>query len=248
VAGVSLSCVYAPAQVAPHGPSRKGTPATDFEAIMGFAQSRAALKVAAPPIIKHVLSVLAFHACEDCGLAWPGVKLLALETGLAERTVRDTLVTLRSMPALVTVVSYAQGGRGRTTEYVVIPSVARLSTSDCGKCAKRCAVQQGLTSSGRLKGAPQRKETLRTTAYQPSIEHRTISDEPASGPAASGPNGPEVEPRNSPRPRSDNPEDGQAPRATQSAAEACAEAIRVLTHGRPAMPGTGRNRKPEATP
>ena len=214
---------------------------------MGFRQSAAALKVTAPPIVKHVLSVLAFHACEDCGLAWPGVKLLAIETGLAERTVRDTLVTLRSMPTLVTVVSYATGGRGRTTEYVVMPSVARLSTSDCGKCAKRCAAQQGLTTTGRLKGAPQRKETLRTTAYQPSVEHRTISDEPASGPAAPAPDGSGVEPRNPPGPRSDQPSDRQPPTLPQSAAEACAEAIRVLTRRSHAMPGTGRNRKPEAT-
>jgi hypothetical protein len=214
---------------------------------MGFRQSAAALKATAPPIVKHVLSVLAFHACEDCGLAWPGVSLIARETGLTERPVKDALVSLRSRPDLVTVHAYSKGGRGRTTEYVVMPSVARLSTSECGKCAKRCSKQHSLTIPERLNGAPQRNETVLKTALQPSVEHRTISDEPASGPAAPVPDGPGVEPRNPPVPRSDQPSDRQPPTLPQSAAEACAEAIRVLTRGSHAMPGTGRNRKPEAT-
>jgi hypothetical protein len=251
VAGVSLSCVYAPAQVAPHGPSRKGTPATDFEAIMGFAQEKAALAIKLPHGVKHVLQCLAFRACGTCGHARPSVPLLALDTGMSERAVRDALVELRQRPDLLAVWAYSKGGRGRTTEFIVMPALAKLSTMDCadwGKHSNTLRQLPGIDNSVTPKPGKIGSETLRQTAYHPSIHTHPSGGEPASGHAAPAPDGSGVEPRNPPGPRSDHPSDGQPPTLPQSAAEACAEAIRVLTRGRPAVPGTGRNRKPEATP
>lgn len=82
---------------------------------------------------KFVLVALADHACEICGLTWPGVSRLARETGLAERTVQDALKALTAANHLA-IRSYPKGGRGRTTEYIVLPGVTVLSTAPCAKC------------------------------------------------------------------------------------------------------------------
>jgi hypothetical protein len=218
---------------------------------MGFAQERATLAVKLPHAVKHVLQCLAFRACGTCGHARPSVPLLALDTGMSERAVRDALVELRQRPDLLAVWAYSKGGRGRTTEFIVMPALAKLSTMDCGDWGKHSNTlrhAQGLAVKELSKPCNPGSETLRRTAYHPSIHTHPSGDEPASGPAAPAPNGSGVEPRNPPGPRSDHPSDRQPPTLPQSAAEACAEAIRVLTRGSHAMPGTGRNRKPEATP
>jgi hypothetical protein len=218
---------------------------------MGFAQEKAVMGLKLPPGVKHVLQCLAFRACGTCGHARPSVPLLALDTCMSERAVRDALVILRGRPELVTVWAYSKGGRGRTTEFIVMPALAKLSTMDCadwGKHSNTLRHVQGIDSSVTPKPGKIGSETLRQTSYPPSVHPHPSGDEPASGPAAPVPGGPGVEPRNPPGPRYDNPEAGQPPTLPQSAAEACAEAIQALTRGRPAVPGTGRNRRPEATP
>jgi hypothetical protein len=268
--------VRTPAQVIAHGLPRKGAPdPLNWGDEMGFAQERAALAVKLPHAVKHVLQCLAFRACGTCGHARPSVPLLALDTGMSERAVRDALVELRQRPDLLAVWAYSKGGRGRTTEFIVMPALAKLSTMDCGDWGKHSNtlrhVQglaklstmdcgdwgkhsntlrhvQGLAVKELSKPCNPGSETLRRTAYHPSIHTHPSGGEPASEPAAPAPDGSGVEPRNPPGPRSDYPSDQQPPTLPQSAAEACAEAIRVLTRGSRAMPGTGRNRKPEATP
>lgn len=218
---------------------------------MGFAQSRAALRAQLPPGPKNVLNVLAFYACEQCGHARPGVALLMLNTGLGKRGVQLGLEALRSRPDLLRVYRYPKGGRGVTTEYVVMPEVAKLSTENCTfleKHSKTVHSVHGLTIPGPVKGALRGVKRVNQDAYHPSVQHHPSARAPASGPAAPAPNGSGVDPHNSPGPRCDKPIDRQPPTLPQSAAEACAEAIRVLTRGSHAMPGTGRKRKPEATP
>ncbi len=108
---------------------------------MGFAQERAALRVQLHHVHKHVLQVLAWHACQHCGLSRPGVWLICAETGLAERAVRDALKVLRTHQGengkldLARPWRYAKGGKGLTTEYVVMPEVAKFSPDQCAKCA-----------------------------------------------------------------------------------------------------------------
>lgn len=164
---------------------------------MGFRQQAAALKIQLPPGPKNVLNVLAFHACDLCGRAWPGVPTLALETGLSPRAVKDALAELRDKPELVTIYRYSKGGRGVSTEYIVIPAVAKLSTADCGRCSNRTDtvhMAHPLTNAGPGNGANSVFETVRQTYHQQSIQPQQSGGEPASEPAAASPNGLGVEP------------------------------------------------------
>jgi hypothetical protein len=86
-----------------------------------------------PAAQKFVLVALGDHACEGCGLTWPGISRLMKETALSERTIQDALKALVSAGHL-RIRSYPRGGRGRTTEYIVLPSLTVLSTPPCGKC------------------------------------------------------------------------------------------------------------------
>lgn len=88
-----------------------------------------------PGPVKVVLMVLASRACRFCGLTWPGTKNLLLECGLGETRLRDSLETLvRDPRGLLKIHAYPKGGRGRATEYVVMPGLIELSTAPCGKC------------------------------------------------------------------------------------------------------------------
>jgi Helix-turn-helix domain len=103
-----------------------------------------------PAPTKFVLFLLADHACETCGYAWPGVKCLMQESGLKETTVRGALDRLRDA-GLINVHGYSTGGRGRATEYVVLPALPELSTAPCGECRgklKRLRVAKGIDDSG----------------------------------------------------------------------------------------------------
>ena len=164
---------------------------------MGFRQQAAALKIQLPPSPKNVLNILAFHACDLCGRAWPGVPTIALETGLSPRAVQDALKELRDRPELVTVYRYPKGGRGVSTEYLVMPAVAKLSTADCSRCGNRTDtmhVAHPLTSAEHEKGANQGSKRVRQTYHQQSVQPQQSGGEPASEPAATGPDGPGVEP------------------------------------------------------
>jgi hypothetical protein len=82
---------------------------------------------------KLVLVALAKTACKTCGLGWPGVKWIARKTGMKETSIRAALEVLRSRD-LIQIHGYATGGRGRSTEYVVLPGLFELSTAPCGEC------------------------------------------------------------------------------------------------------------------
>jgi hypothetical protein len=197
---------------------------------MGFRQQAAALKIQLPPSPKNVLNILAFHACDLCGRAWPGVPTIALETGLSPRAVQDALKELRDRPELVTVYRYPKGGRGVSTEYLVMPAVAKLSTADCSRCGNRTDtlhVAHPLTSAEHEKGANQGSKRVRQTYHQQSVQPQQSGGEPASEPAATGPDGPGVEPN---PPGSRFPD--SAPQAPQTAAEVTAyvKAISARLH------------------
>ena len=105
---------------------------------MGFEHEREAWGLELPTTTKVVLLRLAWHACERCGLAWPGVPSIAKATGCGETAIRASLRQLEAR-GLISPRAYATGGRGRTTEYVVLPYLAGLSTSPCGKCVENLA-------------------------------------------------------------------------------------------------------------
>lgn len=200
---------------------------------MGFPQARAALRIQLPPGPKGVLNVLAFYACELCGHARPGVALLMLNTGLGERAVRQALEDLRGRPELLRVYRYPKGGRGVTTEYIVMPEVAKVSTADCRFLelhTKTLHHAQGKAPTG--SGNPARKgsKTLHQTQDHPSVQpHPSSSAAPNSAEAApdgtasagdrsaTGPHGPGVEPPHPTPPLSEPPNPPTAPRTPEEA-------------------------------
>lgn len=88
------------------------------------------------PGAKSVLLVLADRACGTCGLCWPGVNKIAEWTEMGPTSIRKALDTLRER-GLIIASGYETGGRGRTTEYVVLPHLPGLSTAPCVECVKR---------------------------------------------------------------------------------------------------------------
>lgn len=80
-----------------------------------------------------LLLAYARHACQNCGLCWPGNVRLQLLTGMGRTTI--TAVARRLVDAgHLRVHAYARGGRGMATEYVVLPKELALSTAPCAKC------------------------------------------------------------------------------------------------------------------
>lgn len=106
------------------------------------------------PHPKLVLIALANRACEDCGFAWPGLKYLQRKTHLGETTITGALRFLLAS-GLVRVHRYPHGGRGRTTEYVVLEQFFKFSTAPCGECVQkqeRGRVAGGFGKTGRVAG------------------------------------------------------------------------------------------------
>jgi hypothetical protein len=81
---------------------------------------------------KLVLLAQADHACEYCGLAWPGLTLLAEKTGIGKTALREALERLVGL-GLLQVHSYGQGGRGCSTVYHVLPALPG-AVAPCPKC------------------------------------------------------------------------------------------------------------------
>jgi hypothetical protein len=103
---------------------------------VSFAHLGAVAKLILPAGPKLVLYQLADLACDTCGLAWPGLSYLIEHTGMQSRSVSGALASLRNTGHVV-VHRYATGGRGRSTEYVVLPGLMKLSPAPCGECGKR---------------------------------------------------------------------------------------------------------------
>jgi hypothetical protein len=88
------------------------------------------------PGSKAVLYCLADLACDRCGRAWPGVEFIARRTEMGKTGVRKALDDLKAA-GLITVHAFPSGGRGRATEYIVLPQLPKLSTAPCVECGER---------------------------------------------------------------------------------------------------------------
>jgi len=88
------------------------------------------------PPTRALLFVLSDCACEICGLAWPGMKLLETLTLLGHTRLRQSVRELVNS-GLVVIHAYPTGGRGRTTEYIVLPHMENLAQAPCVECRKR---------------------------------------------------------------------------------------------------------------
>jgi hypothetical protein len=87
---------------------------------------------------KLVLLALADHACDECGLAWPGIPRLATRTGIGATTLREDLQALTDA-GLLEIRRYPRGGRGRATEYVVLGPLVPVAQTACPTCARNLA-------------------------------------------------------------------------------------------------------------
>jgi hypothetical protein len=112
----------------------------------------AALSLELPKALKLLLYDLAIRACPRCGLTWPGIPNLMRSTGMGETLLRETLGELSGPDRkLIVTHRYPSGGRGRATEYIVLPQHTDLSTAPCGECQSRMKTPRtagGMTTSG----------------------------------------------------------------------------------------------------
>ncbi len=92
-----------------------------------------------------LLLAYARHACQNCGLCWPGNERLQILTGMGRSSIKATAAQLVAAGHL-RIHAYPRGGRGMTTEYVVLPKVLGLSTAPCGKCVDN--LKTGRTATG----------------------------------------------------------------------------------------------------
>jgi len=126
---------------------------------MSVSAVNLAAPIAIPTGPKVTLYTLAAHSCQFCGLTWLGNRRMQAETGLGESSLRHALKHLVNA-GLVLVHAYPQGGRGRATEYIVLPDIprgdTRLSPAPCGKCqfnqikaAPRTGFEKDATHKGR---------------------------------------------------------------------------------------------------
>lgn len=92
-----------------------------------------------------LLLAYARHACQFCGLCWPGHVRLQIMTGMGRTTIKATAARLVAAGHLA-VHAYPRGGRGMSTEYVVLPKELALSTAPCGKCVDNFKTGRGATA------------------------------------------------------------------------------------------------------
>lgn len=190
--------------------------------LLSYDHSQVALEVELATAPKCLLLVMAARACPGCGLTWLGTRRLTRETGLGETSLRKALRELTDL-GHITIHAYPKGGRGRATEYVVLPQVLRLSTAPCGECRARMAnpsrgegfEKEGTENPARGEGYrrnPARKgvKTPRTGTDQQSVQpnshstgspvQRVLTDTSGPRPTASGSAAPPTPDPPSPRP------------------------------------------------
>ncbi len=117
---------------------------------MSYQAGFVALSIELPKALKLLLYDLAIRACPKCGITWPGVTNLMRSTGMGETLLRESLGELVGRK-LVAIHRYPSGGRGRATEYIVLPLHMELSTAPCGECQslmKTPRAAKGMTEPG----------------------------------------------------------------------------------------------------
>jgi len=86
------------------------------------------------PSQKLVLMIMAKVACDNCGLAWPGMTYLEETTALGRATIQRALSGLVASGQL-SPRAYTTGGRGRATQYLVLPIDVPLNeNAPCHLC------------------------------------------------------------------------------------------------------------------
>jgi pyocin large subunit-like protein len=85
---------------------------------------------------KSILIAMCDAGCNKCGLAFPGVPGLEAKTELGGTAVRKALEELIRQ-GLIRPVRYLNGGRGVSTEYILLQHIVELSTAPCEECSTK---------------------------------------------------------------------------------------------------------------
>lgn len=85
---------------------------------------------------KLVLFALATRACITCGFVWSGSDYLARKARRGETTIKAALRELK-YAGLIDVHAYSRGGRGRATEFILLPRDFTYAPAPCSYCLKR---------------------------------------------------------------------------------------------------------------
>jgi hypothetical protein len=133
---------------------------------VSFEHLSAIRKMQLPTASKAVLTWAAWHACRGCGIAWAGPMVLGAETCMGERTVRRALNDLVQR-RLIVVVGYRTGGRGRATEYLVVPDLVKTEASESGYC-QACGKTHDGKPGPRSKAVAGETPTLRVVSPRKS--------------------------------------------------------------------------------
>ncbi len=181
------------------------------------------------PASKAVLMALAWHACDDCGCAWPGHGALSDWTELGRSTIATALAALVK-DGLLVIGRFSSGGRGLSTEYVVLPQRTELSPAPCGECRKRMKNPPAIgwfsrpARGNRPESGPFTPETVQSGAENPpAFGHQQSVTTQQSGEAAPR----SVEPAPPGGQAFDHPSDDPAGRlAAQEALRAVAAMVR----------------------
>lgn len=99
---------------------------------MSLRQSKEAWLMPLPGREKITLLAFSEHACEHCGLAWPGNARLSEMTGLGRTALHEALRELKRL-GLVEEIAYGQGGRGCSTVVRVLPEM-EYCAAPCPRC------------------------------------------------------------------------------------------------------------------
>jgi hypothetical protein len=144
---------------------------------VGFRHSSEAYRSpAGSPGRQAVLAALAFRACDNCGLCWPGMAWLEISTQMSDRSIQKALGELQAA-GLLEIRRYGRGGRGVATEYIVLPRAPKFSTAPCADCAERMRNPEGRSgyrAAGaktpkdvRGNGAPEQQKPRKSGAQNP---------------------------------------------------------------------------------
>jgi hypothetical protein len=84
---------------------------------------------------KSLLWCVSYHCCRYCGLIWLGIPRMVLECCMNEHRIRAAIAELEQR-GLLQARFFLKGGRGKTTEYVVLPGHLALQAPRCNKCVE----------------------------------------------------------------------------------------------------------------
>ena len=130
---------------------------------------------------KALLVALADHACDECGLAWPGTKLLHAKTELRTKRIQAGLKSLIDA-GWISVYRFPFGGRGLSTEYVVLPHLWDGAIRPCQRCrsamkspapAARVLIEETTAPAARVSTETRALSALNPGDGCPTNPHRT---------------------------------------------------------------------------